>query len=229
MPYIIFCISFIYITLFVSSIMCISTRLANNCPVTFSRSQCDQCAQRLRWWQLIPCLGWLLQLGRCPDCHQPVSFIYPLAESSVGLLGALIIHFNPFNAAISLIVFNLVLLALACQDAAHLSISAWPIVTLLVLALIHQQFSWLKLLMVTTMYLASLYFIHQFRVMGNGDVDCIAVLSLMFPVQVTIASILFASLIALTHFYLSQQRPSRLPFIPYLFSGLIIVQLYAFI
>ncbi|KRL56354.1 hypothetical protein FD35_GL001990 [Furfurilactobacillus rossiae DSM 15814] len=92
-----------------------------------------------------------------------MSFIYPLAESSVGLLGALIIHSNPFNAAISLIVFNLILLALACQDATHLAISAWPIVALLVLALIRHQFSWSKLLMVTTIYLVSLYFIHRFN------------------------------------------------------------------
>ncbi|MYV04716.1 prepilin peptidase [Furfurilactobacillus milii] len=229
MPYIIFSISFIYITLFVSAIMCISTRLANNRPVMFARSRCDQCAKHLRWWQLIPCLGWLLQLGRCPDCHQPISFTYALAESSVGLLGALIIHSNPFNSAVSLVVFNLILLALACQDATHLAISAWPIVALLVLALIRHQFSWSKLLMVTTTYLVSLYFIHRFQFMGNGDVDCIAVLSLMFPIQVAIASILFASLIALTHFYLNHQRSNRLPFIPYLFSGLVIVQLYAFI
>lgn len=38
------------------------------------RSLCDHCAHPLAWWQLIPLVGFALQLGRCRWCksHRPL-------------------------------------------------------------------------------------------------------------------------------------------------------------
>lgn len=34
------------------------------------RSLCDHCAHPLAWWQLIPLVGFALQLGRCRWCKK---------------------------------------------------------------------------------------------------------------------------------------------------------------
>lgn len=54
-------------------------------------SHCPRCGTRLRWYDNIPLLGWLLIRGRCRHCHQPVALRYPLVELlSAGLWGAML-------------------------------------------------------------------------------------------------------------------------------------------
>lgn len=45
-----------------------------------SRSKCPNCHHQLAWYDLIPILSWMLLLGRCRYCKQPVSWYYPLLE-----------------------------------------------------------------------------------------------------------------------------------------------------
>jgi leader peptidase (prepilin peptidase)/N-methyltransferase len=49
-------------------------------------SRCPHCGQPIRWWHNVPLLGWLWLRGRCRDCHQPISPLYPLVEAAFGLL-----------------------------------------------------------------------------------------------------------------------------------------------
>ncbi|MGM9892669.1 prepilin peptidase [Limosilactobacillus sp.] len=54
-------------------------------PWSPPRSHCDSCHQQLRFWQLIPIVGWLLQAGHCRYCHAPISLFFPLTEVCTGL------------------------------------------------------------------------------------------------------------------------------------------------
>jgi len=51
-----------------------------------SPSHCPQCQTRLRWFDNIPVLGWLLVRGCCRYCSAPISAQYPLVESATALL-----------------------------------------------------------------------------------------------------------------------------------------------
>jgi len=50
------------------------------------RSQCPKCDTRLRWYELIPLLSFLIQLGRCRACRAPISLEYPIIEVASGLV-----------------------------------------------------------------------------------------------------------------------------------------------
>jgi leader peptidase (prepilin peptidase)/N-methyltransferase len=49
------------------------------------RSACPACGQRIRAWQNIPVLSWLLLRGKCASCRAGISFKYPLVELLSGI------------------------------------------------------------------------------------------------------------------------------------------------
>lgn len=51
-------------------------------------SRCPHCGHRIRLWENIPLLSWLLLRGRCSCCAAPISLRYPLVELACGLLSA---------------------------------------------------------------------------------------------------------------------------------------------
>ncbi len=63
-------------------------RLPKGESVLWTRSHCDYCGKRLRWFELIPVVSYVVQAGRCLRCGKHLSIQYPLVEliSGVGLL-----------------------------------------------------------------------------------------------------------------------------------------------
>jgi leader peptidase (prepilin peptidase) / N-methyltransferase len=53
-------------------------------------SSCPACGRRLRPWENIPLLSWLLLRARCAGCHAPISPRYPLVEGLVALQALLL-------------------------------------------------------------------------------------------------------------------------------------------
>lgn len=60
------------------------------------RSHCPHCKRTLQWFELIPLLSFLLQMGRCRNCNAALSVQYPIVE----FISALIFVFIPLRAAI---------------------------------------------------------------------------------------------------------------------------------
>ena len=49
------------------------------------RSACPACGSRIRAWQNVPVLSWLLLRGKCASCRAGISFKYPLVEILSGI------------------------------------------------------------------------------------------------------------------------------------------------
>lgn len=50
------------------------------------RSACVKCDKNLEWYELIPVLSYIIQLGKCRGCKDKISIQYPLVEIFTGLL-----------------------------------------------------------------------------------------------------------------------------------------------
>jgi prepilin signal peptidase PulO-like enzyme (type II secretory pathway) len=48
-------------------------------------SACPRCGHELSWWENLPVLSWLLLVGRCHACREPISPRYPVVELVTGL------------------------------------------------------------------------------------------------------------------------------------------------
>jgi len=64
--------------------VCIS-RLPQHASIVHPRSHCPQCGLKIRWYDNIPLLSWLLLLGRCRDCRRSIPLRYPLVELGLGI------------------------------------------------------------------------------------------------------------------------------------------------
>ena len=61
-------------------------RLPQDLSVISPPSRCPRCGYRLKWYQNMPILGWLLLRGRCGACRGSVSVQYPLVELLVAMM-----------------------------------------------------------------------------------------------------------------------------------------------
>lgn len=86
MQTIILLIFFIYGTIFGSFFNVVGLRVPNGTLFKQNRSYCDTCQRTLDWAELIPILSYVFQDGRCKECGQKISLIYPVMEFLTGAL-----------------------------------------------------------------------------------------------------------------------------------------------
>jgi prepilin signal peptidase PulO-like enzyme (type II secretory pathway) len=61
------------------------------------RSMCPKCKHELAYKDLVPLLSWLYLRGRCRYCSKPISWQYPLVESTTAILFVLSYVFWPYE------------------------------------------------------------------------------------------------------------------------------------
>lgn len=80
-------------------------------------SRCPICAYRIRPWENIPLVSYLLLRGRCSGCAARISPRYPAVELLTGVLSVLVVaHFGASAAALAALALTWVLIALAGID-----------------------------------------------------------------------------------------------------------------
>ena len=79
------------------------------------RSHCPHCKKKVRWFDNVPLISFILLSARCRDCGEKISWQYPIVEATAGLIFALIgnYFFNLYDVstwmltAYYLVVFSL--------------------------------------------------------------------------------------------------------------------------
>jgi leader peptidase (prepilin peptidase)/N-methyltransferase len=74
----------------------LADRLPKGEDVLKSRSHCDYCKHKLRWYELVPLLSIILQQGKSRCCKKRLSVQYPLVELAAGIGFVLIYSYQLF-------------------------------------------------------------------------------------------------------------------------------------
>lgn len=61
------------------------------------RSRCLHCGYKLKWYDLIPIVSWLILGGKCRKCKQPIGVLELMGEVSLALLFVISLIFWPFG------------------------------------------------------------------------------------------------------------------------------------
>ena len=61
-------------------------RIPNGLSIVKPGSFCTTCNHKLKWYELIPVLSYLIQGGKCRECNERISVIYPMVEINTGIL-----------------------------------------------------------------------------------------------------------------------------------------------
>ncbi|WP_166805337.1 A24 family peptidase [Cryobacterium sp. TMT4-10] len=64
-------------------------------------SACGRCGARIRAWDNVPVLSWLVLRGRCRDCQVPISARYPLVELGTAVFFACVAAWMLFGVSTS--------------------------------------------------------------------------------------------------------------------------------
>ncbi|GAB7026270.1 prepilin peptidase [Geotalea toluenoxydans] len=95
-------------------------RLPNGQSVVFPPSHCPNCDYKIRFYDNIPMLSYLLLRGKCRSCKTPISLQYPLVELINGLLTLfLFIKFGPTLTFLFLFIFSSALVTITFIDLEH--------------------------------------------------------------------------------------------------------------
>lgn len=115
-----------YVTLFAlglcfgSFLNVVIHRLPRGLSVVSPPSACPACGHRVRPFDNVPVVSWLVLGGRCRDCRAGIPWRYPAVEFAAGLLVvALAAHLGPRAALAPALLFALALLAVALIDWDH--------------------------------------------------------------------------------------------------------------
>ncbi len=243
---IIYIFTFIIGTVIGSFLNVVVLRLRKNKSILKNRSHCLFCKKDLCWYELIPIISFVIQLGKCRKCHKKISWQYPLVEFFTGLLFLLaIIYQSPFYGTSSMIFFIFLLIVIGfleilfVYDFKYYQVPNIIIFPIIILTLIFDLYLWLStglfsifLSSVVAAVVAGGFFlflvlISREKWMGMGDVFIGVLMGLIlgFP-QVLVALLLAFWVGAVFSLILmaikKKNLKSQIPFGPFLVLATII-------
>jgi len=216
----------------------VATRLPKNESLIAPRSHCEFCQKQLKWYELIPVLSYLLQLGKCRKCHQKLSLTYPFVEVGTGLLFVLSYLKFGFHISffISIILSSLVIIIFV-SDMKYMIILDSP---LLISAILIFTLTWLSkgflpslisLMEGFGMFLTFLLigklgaFLFKREALGGGDIKLSFLIGMVLGYKMGLLSFIFATFLALPYAILCLflKEGHEVPFGPFLVSSLWII------
>ena len=60
-------------------------RIPNKESIVYGASHCTKCGNRIKWYDLIPVLSYLILMGKCRYCKEKISLQYPCIEFITGI------------------------------------------------------------------------------------------------------------------------------------------------
>ena len=152
-------------------------RIPNKEDIVKTSSHCRRCGYRLKWYDMIPLVSFLVLRGKCRSCSAKLSVQYPLIEAANGILYVLIVWTG--GLGIESLLYCLLasaLLVLSVIDFRTYEIPFGINLFILVLGLIRvgtDYGNFLTLLigfLSVSALLAVLYYATDCRAIGGGDV-----------------------------------------------------------
>ena len=93
---------FVFGTIFGSFYNVVGDRVADGKSIIYPPSHCPKCKHRLKWYELIPIVSYILQKGKCKECKVNIPLSYLLIEVVTGVLFS--VCYNEFGFSKELIV-----------------------------------------------------------------------------------------------------------------------------
>ncbi len=201
--------------------------------IAFPASHCPKCEHPLAWYENIPVLSYIVQLGKCRHCKTSISLQYPTVEILTAILTvALVNKFGISIAAAGYFIFSAALLVIIFIDI-HLqiipdSISLPGIILGFLFSFVNPYTNWLDSLIGLVVgggilySVALLYFLWRKQDgMGGGDIKLLAMLGAFLGWQslpfIVFASSITGSIVGISAMTIQKKGgQTRIPFGPFL-------------
>ena len=220
----------------------VAHRLSNNESIIKPGSHCEKCNHLLKWYELIPIISFLIQGGRCRQCHTKLSWWYPLIEIITGLfyLFSYLYFGLSYDFFISLVISS-VLVITCITDFNYLIILDEPLIvgSILIIIIKFLQGGIIDTLIAILSGLLLFFFMLLVKILGDkafkreslggGDIKLSFFIGLSLGYKLAFVNLVLASLLTLpiAFYYLVKYKDREVPFGPFLIISNFIIFVFA--
>lgn len=177
-----------------------------------SRSYCPKCKKQLKWYELIPLISYIIQLGKCRHCKKHISVKYPLIELLTGVCFSL--SYIVFGLTLDIIVpLTLIstLIIVISSDTEYMVIPDEVILVGSILIVIETFFIKGGQACLSSLFSGLLAFCGMYIIkfigdaafkkesLGGGDIKLMFMIGLVFNIQTMVVILFLASFMALPY------------------------------
>ena len=203
-------------------------------------SACPHCNNGIKWYENIPVFSYLALKGRCSNCSESISIIYPIVEIITALVTLTIyLNFMLNWELIAIIALFYTLIVLSFIDLKYRAVPDYLLIIAVILAIVVGDIisvliftgGLLLLELIITFYIQNIKAkitgnkeLETQRALGEGDMPIAGVIGGLLGIQLGVSAIFLAALLALLPaiYNLFSKKEIETAFIPFLSLGLFI-------
>lgn len=236
----IYTIIFVFGCVIGSFLNVLAVRLSNNESILWPSSHCHNCTHKLKWYELIPVLSYIIQGGKSRCCKTRIPISYLIVEIVTGILYMVSYHSFDFSYefVISLI-FISSLIVVIVSDIEYMiildEIVAASSIIIIILQLIFFGLDYTAdkvmsgILAFLSMFMVKLIGDRLFKKesMGGGDIKLMFLFGIVIGYALSMCDIFLATFIAfpVAIFILFSRKDNLIPFGPFLAMGAILIHI----
>ena len=200
--------------------------------IAYPASHCPTCKTPLKWWHNIPIISWIFLKGKCAFCNEKISIQYPLVELFTGFLFFAVYHKMGFDVFSLFTLLSFVSLFVSGMiDLKYKEISYLMNVLPITFAFLHSP-NILETFENALFFIGGAVLLRDYvsvlikkEAMGEGDILVFATIGAFLGVKLGLMAIFISALYAIIPSILNRflKNDLELPFIPFLFLGLLSV------
>ena len=219
----------------------LATRLPQNKSIIKPGSHCDFCNKKLKWYENIPLLSYIIQKGKCRSCKKTLPFDLFTSELGCGVLFlfSYLYYGISYELFIMLILSSLAII-IFISDFKYMIILDSPLIILgiliFVLKIIYFDVNKALLSLVDGLIVFFVMLLVAFvgkklykrEALGGGDIKLSFILGMVLGVQMSMVALIFSTFLALPYALstIVLKKDNEVPFGPFIISSLFIVYLY---
>lgn len=193
---------FIYGIIFGSFFNVVGLRVPKKESIVSPPSHCTKCNRKLRPFDLIPIFSYIALRGKCKECGQRISPIYPMMEFVTGVLFAFAYYRIGFSYELIIsLLFVSLLVIITVSDLSYMIIPDKVLlpfaISFLILRWLIPTSPWWDSLLAAAVGFSVLFFIAVVSKggMGGGDIKLFFVIGLVLGTMNTLLTLFIAALI----------------------------------
>ena len=216
----------------------VATRLSNEESIITPSSHCHICNHKLKWYELIPIVSYIIQGGKCRKCKETLPLSYLVIEIVTGVLYAVCYHEYGISADLVIsLIFVSILIIVIVSDIEYMIILDEVLVFGSVITIIFYLMLYGVDVTVYHVLDAALAFVVMYALkllgdfmfkkesLGGGDIKLMFFFGLVIGLPLSIVTIFVATFIAfpIAIFILFSRRDNMIPFGPFLSMAAILI------
>ena len=217
-------------------------RLPNGMSLAYPPSHCPVCGYKLKWYDNIPVVSYIILGGKCRSCKTHISFRYTVVELSCAAMWiACALIFGKTNVVYSLLAMVVcsVCICVFFIDLEHMIIyDRFQIVLAaagVIMIFFDREYDWLShvigLLAAAVLFVGVALIVGRIlkrEAMGGGDVKLAMASGLILGWQKFLLMLLISSISASVYMLIRRKKDGEsreIPFAPFLTSGLVVAMI----